>query len=184
MPRKSKKPVRPRGSGSQAGTVREALSNPFEQRRNKKVHAPVLGRDVRGAERNVAFARSKAVEKRKKTLLPEFEQFHKTNMFLDRRIGEKNPQMSQEEKMLARFQRERRRQAMGTKRSRASKFNIDEDDIGEHEMLTHFGTVRCTSSRVWLDSGSEISVYLVAWDWMHWSVAVDQGPPCGRSVSV
>lgn len=87
---------------------------------------------------NVALARTKAVAKRKTTLLAEWEASQKANSFQDRRIGEKVGHLSVEDKMLARFKRQQSRMV---KRKRASKFSLADADGGAGDMdeLTHGG---------------------------------------------
>eukprot|EP00898_Chlorokybus_atmophyticus_P003514 jgi/Chlat1/4163/Chrsp27S04265 len=120
----------PRRSKHSAAAKPSAV-NPFERLHNRKKF-DVLGRKLKGEQRNVGKARSDALEKRKRTLLQEFRQLGKSNAFVDRRFGEAEEGMSQEERALLRFQRERQAQL-----TRKSRFNLDE---GEEEELTHLGT--------------------------------------------
>ena len=53
------------------------------------------------------IARSRAIQKRKETLLQEYKIRNKSNIFVDRRIGEKDAELSAEDKMIARFTMER-----------------------------------------------------------------------------
>ena len=53
------------------------------------------------------IARSRAIQKRKETLLQEYKIRNKSNSFVDRRIGEKDAELSAEDKMIARFTMER-----------------------------------------------------------------------------
>ena len=48
-------------------------TNPFETHQNGRLRKGVLGRKVKGANRNVAYARSQAQTRRKKTLLVEYK---------------------------------------------------------------------------------------------------------------
>lgn len=73
--------------------------------------------------------RSKTIDKRKNTLLLEYKMKNKDNIFLDRRIGEKNRGMSQEEKVMARFTAEKIKA-----HSKKSIYNLNDDEI-----LTHRG---------------------------------------------
>lgn len=117
-------------------TVAAVANNPFETRGNKKLRFDVLNRTVKGAERNVLAARSAAHSRRADTLLQEIDALGKSNVFIDRRFGEKDPEMDEETKMLARFKKERMRQLKTSKRSR--KYQLDDDD-NQEEVLTHFG---------------------------------------------
>ncbi|CAN0035753.1 unnamed protein product, partial [Heterosigma akashiwo] len=86
----------------------------------------VLNRRVKGAERNIANARAKAIERRKKTLLVDYNQQKRTNSFNDRRFGEHDASMSVEEKLLVRFQKERAKRA---KKGRYTAFGDDDGDM-------------------------------------------------------
>ena len=66
---------------------------------------------------------------RKETLLQEYKLKNKSNMFLDKRIGEKDNNLSSEDKMIARFTAERIKGA-----GKTSIFNL-----GEDFSLTHGG---------------------------------------------
>lgn len=90
-----------------------------------------------------ARARELALEKRKKTLLVEYQANKKANTFKDRRFGEGDPSLSLEERMLMRFQKERQRKA---RRSSAGLFNLDQPDFQDDDdedggglLLTHKG---------------------------------------------
>ncbi|XP_071827563.1 nucleolar protein 14-like isoform X2 [Apostichopus japonicus] len=108
---------------------REVKSNPFEIRLNRQKH-PILGKKRKHEKGNPGIARSKAVEKRKKTLLKEYQQRHKSNKFLDKRIGENDSTMSVEEKMMERFAFEKQKV-----HEKSAIFNLAE----EEEELTHYG---------------------------------------------
>lgn len=114
-----------------AGTTIKA-DNPFEARTNKRLKHGVLGRNVQGRHRNVAAARLQAVTTREKNLRPEYESLYKANSFVDRRFGEGDEGMTDEQKMTARFKRERQMQL--SKRKNAFR-------LGEQEQLTHQGQV-------------------------------------------
>jgi len=75
------------------------------------------------------IARSRAIQKRKETLLQEYKIRNKSNSFVDRRIGEKDAELSAEDKMIARFTMERMKNT-----GKKNKFNL-----GEEESLTHYG---------------------------------------------
>ena len=65
---------------------------------------------------------------RKKTLLVEYESKDKVGGLVDRRFGENDPTMSLEERMLARFTKERQRSSKG------ALYNLEDEDE-----LTHYG---------------------------------------------
>jgi len=75
----------------------------------------------------VAQKRSAAVEKRRDTLLVEYKQMRKSNAFLDRRFGEGDSTLSQEEKALMRFQKQRMKELA----ARGSKFSLGDGEGGE-----------------------------------------------------
>ncbi|CAI6284009.1 unnamed protein product [Periconia digitata] len=75
--------------------------------------------------------KSQGEETRRKTLLPEMSKKNKVGGILDRRIGEDDPAMSLEDKMMARFEREQQ-----TKRG-GNTFDLEEDD--DEFGLTHGG---------------------------------------------
>jgi len=124
-----------------AASVAKAVSNPFEARSNKSVRFDVLGRRVKGAERNVAVARTKAAERRKDSLSAELNAIGRTNSFIDRRFGEHDAGIDAETRNLVRLQKERRRQLRTSKKR--GKYALDDpapgDGGGDTETLTHFG---------------------------------------------
>lgn len=76
--------------------------------------------------------KSQGEETRRNTLLPEMNRKNKVGGILDRRIGENDPTMSLDDRMMARFEREQQR-----KRGRNM---FDLEDGGDDEvMLTHDG---------------------------------------------
>ncbi|KAJ2401079.1 nucleolar complex protein 14, partial [Coemansia sp. RSA 2559] len=105
--------------------------------------------DVLGLKRktqvNVSVARQRALEKRKNTLGQELAKRNRVGGISDRRIGENDPTMDPEEKMVRRFALERQRRSTHAGGSgsgkRSSMFNLEENsDIeGEITSLTHFG---------------------------------------------
>lgn len=78
-------------------------------------------------------ARQLATERRRKTLLVEYQALKKDNVFRDRRFGEADPTLSLEEKMLLRFQKERQRRARAGAGGKAGRFNLEEGDDEEYE---------------------------------------------------
>jgi nucleolar protein 14 len=73
-----------------------------------------------------------AVDERKQKLLKDFQTNKKSNSFVDRRFGEADADMSLEEKMFMRFQREKVKKAKNL-----SMYNLDSE---ETHVLTHKGT--------------------------------------------
>jgi nucleolar protein 14 len=107
----------------------EKKDNPFEKRVERKKKA-VLDPRARKKEVNLAEVRGRAEELRKQTLLIEYGQDNKANAFIDRRFGEDDASIPEEDKMLMRFQKEKQRQL----RKGRNDFSLDDD-----EDLTHFG---------------------------------------------
>ncbi|KAF7992349.1 hypothetical protein HCN44_001674 [Aphidius gifuensis] len=102
--------------------------NPFEIHINRDKQN-VLGRQSKADRGLPGVARSKALNKRKKTLLQEYNSKDKDNVFKDRRIGEKDFTMSFEEKAQARYSAELMKAH--------KKKNIY--NLGEEVTLTHRG---------------------------------------------
>ncbi|KAH0568532.1 nucleolar protein 14 homolog [Cotesia glomerata] len=101
--------------------------NPFEVHINRDKHK-VLGKKLKSDRGLPGVARSKAINKRKHTLLIEFQQKDKTNLTIDSRIGERDRGMSQEDKAMARFTAEK------LKLQKKNIFNLNDDEV-----LTHRG---------------------------------------------
>lgn len=118
---------------------RKPQSNPFDVRSNAKTKYEVLGRRVKGQGRNVAAARSDAEQKRKQTLASQFKSRNKANAFHDRRLGEADVSMSVEDKMMARFQRERKRKLRNAQAFALGDSDDDENDDDDELFLTHGG---------------------------------------------
>ncbi|NXM93198.1 NOP14 protein, partial [Sylvia borin] len=103
-------------------------SNPFEVKVNRQKF-DILGRKTKNDVGLPGVSRSKAIKKRNQTLLKEYKEREKTNVFKDKRFGEYNTKITPEEKMIRRFALERQ-QNYGKK----NIYNLNED-----EELTHFG---------------------------------------------
>ncbi|KAM0726823.1 Nucleolar protein 14 [Formica fusca] len=102
--------------------------NPFEVHINRDKQN-VLGRRNKNDRGLPGVSRAKAINKRKQSLLQEYKLKNKDNVFLDKRIGERNSNMSMEDKAMARFSMERMK--MHKKRN---IFNLNDDEV-----LTHRG---------------------------------------------
>lgn len=81
-------------------------SNPFETIWSRRKF-DILGKKRKGEELRIGLSRCRAIEKRKKTLLKEYEESGKSSVFLDKRIGEQNEQLGEFDKAIIRSQRER-----------------------------------------------------------------------------
>ncbi|KAJ2156535.1 nucleolar complex protein 14 [Coemansia sp. RSA 552] len=106
--------------------------NPFELQVNRK-KVDVVGRQPDVV--NVAQARQRGVERRRKTLGREMAQRNRDGTIVDQRIGE-GTKMDPEEQMLRRFTLERKQ------RGKRELYNLDDADSdveGEISELTHYG---------------------------------------------
>lgn len=104
------------------------LLNPFEVHINRDKQK-VLGRKSKNDRGLPGISRAKAINRRKQSLLQEYKLKNKDNVFLDKRIGEKNSAMSAEDKAMARFTKERIKA-----HKKKNIFNLNDDEV-----LTHRG---------------------------------------------
>ncbi|XP_075713487.1 nucleolar protein 14 [Rhinoderma darwinii] len=115
-----------------AGRVKKARSevrnNPFEVKINKQKFS-VLGRKTKHDVGLPGVSKSKALKKRKDTLLKEYQQRGKSSVFSDKRFGEYDTKLAPEEKMMKRFALERKRHT-----DKKTMYNLNEE-----EELTHYG---------------------------------------------
>ncbi|XP_031541226.1 nucleolar protein 14 isoform X2 [Vicugna pacos] len=102
--------------------------NPFEVKVNRQKFQ-ILGRKTRHDVGLPGVSRARALQKRTQTLLKEYKERDKSNVFKDKRFGEYSSDISPEEKMLKRFALEQQRQ-----HEKKSIYNLNED-----EELTHYG---------------------------------------------
>ncbi|CAN1794875.1 Nucleolar protein 14 [Linum perenne] len=79
--------------------------NPFETIWSSRKF-DVLGKKRKGEERRVGFSRSKGIEKRKNTLLKDYQRSAKSSVFVDNRIGEGNAELGEFDKAVMRSQKE------------------------------------------------------------------------------
>ncbi|KAL6186725.1 hypothetical protein ACLB2K_042844 [Fragaria x ananassa] len=115
------------GPKAAATKVQPPKPNPFETIWSRRKF-DVLGKKRKGEERRVGLARSQAIEKRKKTLLKEYEKSGKSSVFVDKRIGEGNDELDEFDKAIRRTQRERQ-----LKQSKKSKYNLSDGEDDEFE---------------------------------------------------
>uniref|UniRef100_A0A2K6RXF6 NOP14 nucleolar protein n=1 Tax=Rhinopithecus roxellana TaxID=61622 RepID=A0A2K6RXF6_RHIRO len=123
--------ARRKTSGTPAGArggPAKANSNPFEVKVNRQKFQ-ILGRKTRHDVGLPGVSRARALRKRTQTLLKEYKERDKSNVFRDKRFGEYNSSMSPEEKMMKRFALEQQRH-----HEKKSIYNLNED-----EELTHYG---------------------------------------------
>lgn len=109
-------------------TSSEIKNNPFEVKINRKKF-DILGRKTKHDVGLPGVSRSKAINKRKETLLKEYKQKNKSNKFIDRRFGEYDTKIAPEDKILQRFAMERQRV-----HDKKDVYNLNEE-----EELTHYG---------------------------------------------
>ncbi|CAF3409900.1 unnamed protein product [Rotaria socialis] len=104
--------------------------NPFDLHVNRLKH-DVLGKK-RSYERGgqPLKSRSRGIEKRKRTLLKELNSVFKRNTFIDHRIGENDPTLTNDEKLMQRLIAERTKMRPG----KESRYNLNDE-----EDLTHYG---------------------------------------------
>ncbi|XVF85775.1 hypothetical protein PTKIN_Ptkin17bG0144500 [Pterospermum kingtungense] len=129
---KTKKKTKKRGNKK---TGPEAISmklkpqkaNPFETIWSRRKF-DILGKKRKGEERRLGLSRSLAIQKRKKTLLKEYEQSTKSSVFVDKRIGEQNEDLGEFEKAIMRSQRERQ-----LKLGKKAKFNLSDGEDDEFD---------------------------------------------------
>lgn len=76
--------------------------NPFEVKINKQKFQ-ILGRPTKHERGLPGVSRAKALKKRTETLLQEYKTKNKSNKFVDKRLGEKDPNLTVEGKMELRF---------------------------------------------------------------------------------
>lgn len=128
---KNSKKKKKKSSGPKALTMKVSApkANPFESIWSRRKF-DVLGKKRKGEERRIGLARSLAIEKRKKTLLKEYQQSRKSTEFSDKRIGEWDEELGEFDKAILRSQRELKR-----KLNKSSKYNLSD---GEED--DYFGT--------------------------------------------
>ncbi|XP_048159883.1 nucleolar protein 14 [Corvus hawaiiensis] len=126
--RKRKVSVPSTAKGPLKSAMAVVKSNPFEVKVNRQKF-DILGRKTKNDVGLPGVSRSKAIKKRNQTLLKEYKEREKTNVFKDKRFGEYNTKITPEEKMIRRFTLERQ-QNYGKK----NIYNLNED-----EELTHYG---------------------------------------------
>ncbi|KAG8634316.1 nucleolar protein 14 isoform X2 [Manihot esculenta] len=109
--------------------LKNPKDNPFETIWSRRKFDILGKKKGKGEERRIGLARSLAIEKRKKTLLKEYEQSGKSSVFVDKRIGEKNDDLGEFDKAIMRSQRERQ-----LKLSKKSKYNLSDGEEEDFEI--------------------------------------------------
>ncbi|XP_031751164.1 nucleolar protein 14 isoform X2 [Xenopus tropicalis] len=107
----------------------EIRDNPFEVKINKQKFN-VLGRKTGKHDVGLpGVSKSKALKRRKDTILMEYQRRGKVSVFMDKRFGEYDTKLTPDEKMMKRFAMERKKNA-----ERKTLYNLNEE-----EELTHYG---------------------------------------------
>ncbi|KAL4639817.1 hypothetical protein ACB092_03G245500 [Castanea dentata] len=127
--KQKKKKTKSSGPKAKSMKVSEPIPkpNPFENIWSRRKF-DILGKKRKGEERRIGLARSLGIQKRKQTLLKEYEQSTKSSVFLDNRIGEQGEALPEFDKALLRSQRHRQ-----LKLGKKSKFNLEEEEEDEDE---------------------------------------------------
>ncbi|KAI9387237.1 hypothetical protein POPTR_010G140100v4 [Populus trichocarpa] len=107
-------------------------SNPFETIWSRRKF-DILGKKRKGEELRIGLSRCRAIEKRKKTLLKEYEESGKSSVFLDKRIGEQNEQLGEFDKAIIRSQRERQL------KNKKSKYNLSDGEEDDDFAIPNLG---------------------------------------------
>ncbi|KAM8940419.1 nucleolar protein 14 [Pelodytes ibericus] len=106
----------------------QLAENPFEVKINKQKFS-ILGKKTKHDVGLPGVSKSKALNKRKETLLKEYQRRGKSSVFTDKRFGEYDTKLTPEEKMMKRFALERQRNV-----EKKTVYNLNEE-----EELTHYG---------------------------------------------
>ncbi|KHN77573.1 Nucleolar protein 14 [Toxocara canis] len=121
------------GGGMKRNKKRTAArkANPFELKFNRNKHK-VLGRGSDSVAVGApTLSKKKAFENRLNSLAVELRQFGKSNKIVDRRLGERDLHMTQEDRLVKRFTAER------LKAFKSNKFQLADP---QDEELTHKGS--------------------------------------------
>lgn len=141
-PQKSKKQKKSQNKNADAraqrdsalASIRESF-NPFEfkhlARPKKFEYVSNKADNTKRVLGRPGVTKSQGEEARRKSLLPEMNRKNKVGGILDRRIGENDPTMSLEDRMMARFEREQ------TKKRGGNVFDLEDGD--DEVQLTHGG---------------------------------------------
>ncbi|VEN44312.1 unnamed protein product [Callosobruchus maculatus] len=122
-----------RSSSDKAQANKERLNskknlNPFEVHINRE-KIRVIGQKRKNDRGLPGVSRGNAIEKRKRTLLQEYKIQNKSNLFMDKRIGERNGHLTEDDKVMARFTAVRIKA-----HNKKSIYNLADDEV-----LTHKG---------------------------------------------
>ena len=109
----------------------KAASNPFEMLQAKRAHVAVIGRKKSTSTHNISKSRASQSSERRERLESDLASKKRTSQFIDKRIGEKIAGLSEEQKSIMRFAKERK---MRSQKKSAFALNPEES-----EGLTHYG---------------------------------------------
>uniref|UniRef100_A0A3Q7H7X6 Uncharacterized protein n=1 Tax=Solanum lycopersicum TaxID=4081 RepID=A0A3Q7H7X6_SOLLC len=126
------KPSSKQGPKAKDMKLKAPKENPFETIWSRRKF-DILGKKRKGEQRRIGEARSSAIEKRKKTLLKEYEQSAKSSMFVDKRIGENDEGLGEFDKAIMRSQRERQ------VKLKKNKYNLSDEDEEDFEIGASLG---------------------------------------------
>ena len=134
---KKRKMTKSRQSSLSAKSSGNLKANPFEKV-VKKPKASVLGTKVKGADADVSKSRSLAVKKRRDVLLKEWKKTSAATegVFVDKRFGVGDSDLTDVDRAALRFQRERQIQ-IGSKRKKGDRFNL-EDQLSQFRWSVRF----------------------------------------------
>ncbi|KFD50319.1 hypothetical protein M513_08819 [Trichuris suis] len=102
--------------------------NPFELKVNKTKREILLGKPLRGSQGKPLESKARSFQKRKERILPSYVALTRRSRLLDRRLGEKQKNIDNQEKMAMRFALERQKRFLKT-----SRFALGD---GNSEVLT------------------------------------------------
>ncbi|KFK41333.1 hypothetical protein AALP_AA2G116500 [Arabis alpina] len=105
----------------------QKAANPFESIWSRRKF-DILGKKRKGEERRIGQSRSRSVDKRKNTLLKEYEQSLKSSVFMDNRIGEHDDEIGEFDKGIIRSQRERQ-----LKLAKKNMYNLSDGEEDGYE---------------------------------------------------
>ena len=110
--------------------------NRFDIKDNLKAKHTVLGRKVKGRSRDVARARTIRRDEQESLLRPAIQNSKKVNTFVDKRLGEDDDTIDQDERDLQRFIKVQKDRFKGGKKG---KFNLEDEKSSGGLTLTHNG---------------------------------------------
>ena len=111
-----------------------------KSRKGGQKGGPGAGGKASGSRRvNVVAKHDEGIRKREKSLLVEYKRRHSANTFVDRRFGEHDETLNEEDKAILRFQKERVKQAKRNRYALGEDNLSDDDAFGAEDALTHRG---------------------------------------------